>query len=181
MTSEHDALVDLALEVDGPPAAVLMELMDRTGRLSPEVARRCVARAWDLCGAPMLVLPRDRWVALFEAAGYTHEFEPAERPAGTLTLYRGSDAGGGEGMCWSTNPDVARWLASGYPEGWVWVAEVESSRLLAFMAETYEDQFVVDTRGLVSVVFEEPAVVGALDPEVLASRLDALVDERAER
>lgn len=179
MTAEHDALVELALDVDGPAAAVLMDTLLQRGRLSPAIASRCVARAWDVCGGPMSVLPRDRWVALFESSGYTHEFAPAERPRETLRLYRGSDAAGAEGMCWSTNPDVARWLAVTHDVGWVWVADVEPWRLLAFMAETYEDQFVVDTRGLEATVFERPGVVAGLDVDELANRLDERVGARA--
>lgn len=175
MTGEHDALVQLALEVDASAAAVLLDVLHRAGRVSSSVLSCCVPIAWDLCSWPMSVLPAERWVGLFRAAGYTHEFEPAEAPAGPLRLFRGSDAAGELGMCWSTNLDVARWLASAHPEGWVWSAEVEGWRLLAFLAAGYEDQFVVDTTGLATRVVETPVEVAALDREALAERLDAVV------
>lgn len=174
MSAVHDGLVRAALAVDGAPAAVLMDLFERQGRLPDEVAAVCVPRAWDLCAWPMSVLSRERWVRLFEVAGYSHEFVPARRPAEALRLYRGSDAAGGEGLCWSSNPDVARWMAARFEEGWVWSAVVEPSRLLAFMAAGYEDQFVVDTTGLVAEVVEGPPVVAAYDVDELAARLDAV-------
>jgi hypothetical protein len=170
-------LVEEALELPGggagEAAAVLLEVFERLGRLQVEVASRLVPRAWDLCPAPMLVLSRERWVRLFRVAGYTHEFVPAAPPTGVLRLYRGSDERGREGLCWPSNLDVARWLASRYDEGWVWVAVVEPVRLLAFVAAGYEDQFVVDTTGLVAEVLEGPEVVRGLDVDELSLRLDA--------
>lgn len=174
---ERAALVDLALELDAEAAAVLMDRFARDGRLSEEVARRCVAETWDLCPSPMAVLAADRWAELFRTAGYTHEYVPAPAPAETLRLYRGSDAAGEFGMCWSSNPDVARWFAIRYDEGWVWAADVAPWRLLAFMAAVYEDQYVVDTAGLYTEVMEDPAAVRALDIEALTDRLDALAAE----
>ncbi|MCW2792872.1 MAG: hypothetical protein JWO76_1970 [Nocardioides sp.] len=42
MTAEHDALVELALEVDGPCAAAIMDTLLQHGRLSPATGRcRC--------------------------------------------------------------------------------------------------------------------------------------------
>lgn len=166
---------------DAPAAAVLLDLLERDMLLTPAVAVELVPQVWDRCSAPMRVLDVSGWVAMFRCAGYTHEFVPAELPAKTLRLYRGSDASGELGMCWSSNVDVARWVASKYDEGWVWVADVEPPRLLAFMAATYEDQFVVDTTGLAPVVFEHPGQVAAIDPEELAGRLDALVEIGAAR
>jgi hypothetical protein len=66
-----------------------------------------------------------------------------------------------------------------YVVGWVWRARVESPRLLAFMASTYEDQFVVDTDGLEAEVVAGPGDVAAVDRDALAARLDALVEERS--
>ena len=176
MTAEHDALVELALEVDGPSAAALMDVLLRSGRASQGVLERCVAPAWDLCSWPMAVLPRERWVALFRAAGYTHEHRPAVAPVGPLRLFRGSEAAGELGMCWSTNIDVARWMAAKHDEGWVWSAQVEGWRLLGFMAAGYEDQYVVDTTDLVATVIASPAGVAAIDVDALAARLDAVAD-----
>ncbi len=177
MGTDHDALVALALEVDGAAAAVLLDLFEEIGRLSA-TARELVAPAWDLCSAPMSVLSRERWVRLFRAAGYTHEFAPAQRPTRTLRLYRGSDARGRLGMCWSTNLDVARWFAARQDEGWVWASDVEPWRLLAFMAAGYEDQYVVDTTDLEAVVVERPSTVAAMDPDALVRRLDAVAGAR---
>ena len=176
MTVEHDALVELALELSGEAAAVLLDVFMRTGRVSQVILERCVAPAWDWCGAPMTVLTRERWIALFEAAGYTHEHQPGEPPVDPVRLYRGSDRPGEFGMCWSLNIDVARWLAASYADGWVWTAEVEPWRLLAFMAAGYEDQYGVDTTGLETTVLESPEVVAAIDRDELARRLDAVAD-----
>lgn len=176
--AERAALVELALDVDPAAAAVLLDDLERMGhRVGDSALTRLVPRVWDLCSWPMGTLPRERWVALFRDAGYSHDFEPAERPAGALRLFRGSDAAGAEGMCWSTNLDVARWLALPYDEGWVYEAAVEPERLLAFVAPVYEDQFVVDTTGLEISVLEEPAQVAAIDVDALAERLDRLVED----
>jgi len=178
MTREHDELVRTVFAVDEPCAAVVMAELLRSGRLAPAVAVEFVARAWDATPWPMAVLPRERWVALFRAAGYTHEFEPAAAPEEPLWLFRGSDEAGAEGMCWTSNLDVALWFAARFDEGWVWRARVEPWRLLAFMAETYEDQHVIDTTDLVLEVVAGPGDVAAVDVDALTDRLDALVERR---
>lgn len=167
MMAEHD---------DEPAAAVLLDLLDRDSMLSPEVALELVPIVWDLCAAPMSVLSVDAWVRLFERAGYTHDREVAPRPTEPMRLYRGSDRGGELGMCWSSNLDVARWLAIRRHRGRVWSAVVEPWRMLAFVAPVYEDQYVVDTRGLETELLEGPEVVAAIDPNELVARLDALVE-----
>lgn len=161
----------------GPVAALLAGLL-HLGKLRSEEAQLLVPRAWDRVGRPMGLLTREQWVALFRCGGYTHEFEPAERPDRAQRLFRGSDAAGALGMCWSANVDVARWLASGYDDGHVWSAAVEPWRLLAFMATGYEDQFVVDTQGLERQMelVEGPEEIAALDLEELGLRLDAVAD-----
>lgn len=174
------ALLDQALDVGGA-AAVLLDLFDRQGRLSQGDAGWFVPRAWDASAYPMSVLPRGRWVVLFRLAGYTHEFEPAQRPGGPLRLYRGSDSVGRGGMCWTSNVDVARWMASRFTDGAVYVAEVGSERLLAFLAPGYEDQFVVDTEGLAVEEFEAWWEVGGLDVEQLMDRLDEAAGVGGER
>ena len=166
---------------DDEAAAVVLDLMERDAMLSPELALELVPSVWDRCGAPMLVLSVASWVGLFRRAGYTHDFEPAPQPTEPVRLYRGSDPAGELGMCWSTNPDVARWLASRFPDGRVWSAVVEPERLLAFVAPLYEDQYVVDTTWLRPVLFEGPDVVAALDLDGLFERLDLMVEDAAAR
>lgn len=158
--------------LDGPGVARRLDAWHRIGVLSQELAAEFVAEAWDLCAWPMSVLPRARWVALFRFAGYTHEFRLASPPTETLRLYRGSDPRGREGLCWSTSVDVARYMALRFPVGMVWVAEVEPGRLLAYLDEGFERQFVVDTTGLAVDVWESPAEVVALDEVELLLRLD---------
>jgi hypothetical protein len=166
------AVLEAALAVDGVSCAAQLDLFEREGWLSEDAAGWFVARAWDLCGHPMQVLPRERWVALFRLAGYTHEFVPAPRPVEAVRLFRGSDEAGAEGMSWSSRLDVARWFAVQRAGGRVWSAVVEPWRLLAFMAGVSEDQTVVDTAGLVAEVVEGPEVVSAFDEVVVAERLD---------
>lgn len=178
MSGRLDALVGEVLEVNGAGAAALMAELLRQGRLSEKTAQECVARAWDLVPSPMSVLTRKAWVALFRAAGYTHEFAPAAPPSVPLVLFRGSDEAGQEGLCWSSNLDVALWFALRFDEGWVWRAEASPWRVLAFMAETYEDQFVVDTTGLEMEVVADPEALAAVDVDEVAARLDALVEAR---
>lgn len=165
-------VLEAALAVDGVACAAQLDLFEREGWLTGELATYFVARAWDLCGHPMQVLARERWVSLFRLGGYTHEFEPAPRPVDPVRLFRGSDEAGAEGLSWSRSVDVARWFAVQRREGRVFSALVEPWRLLAFMAGGCEDQAVVDTEGLAVEVVEGPEVVSALDEQVLAERLD---------
>ena len=71
---------------DGP--ALLIALFDAY-ILEPSVLAGCVGDVWNAAEYPERCLDAWEWDALFTTAGYTVNGEPAERPAGTLTLYRG--------------------------------------------------------------------------------------------
>ena len=71
---------------NGP--ALLIALSDAC-ILEPSVVAGCVSDVWNSAEYPEQCLEAWEWAALFTIAGYTVNGEPAERPAGTLTLYRG--------------------------------------------------------------------------------------------
>jgi hypothetical protein len=74
-----------------------------------------VATAWCMAEWPERALsPRAAWLALFQAAGFTIDGKPAERPAGPLTLYRGCTRGRVRGLAWTTDREMAGWFARRY-------------------------------------------------------------------
>lgn len=108
---------------------------------------------------PDLYLHHDDWRDLFGLAGYTHNGAAAERPHGTLRLYRGSVAERRDHhWSWTDRLEIATGYARGTrarrPLGKVWQADVEPWRLMARNGDPEgrnESEYVVDTAGLVIV------------------------------
>jgi hypothetical protein len=96
-------------------------------------------------------MSRVTWLQVFALAGYTVDGEPAERPGGPLTLYRGAPPSRRLRMAWTDHRATAERFAHGGLRGRelgrVWTAEVAPDRLLARMHEggRGESEYVVNT------------------------------------
>lgn len=110
-----------------------------------------VGEVWRSAEYPDRALDWDDWVALFEAAGYTEEGKPAQRPREALTLYRAAGPGHQCGHTWTHDVEIAEiFLHVGGRDlfdSQVWVANVEPWRLLAAieLEGPGEAQYVVET------------------------------------
>ena len=120
--------------------------------LEPELAAWAVPDAWSDAEHPMVMIEESVWRLLFEFAGYTENGKSAARPAGPLTLFRGSDAEHRFGWSWTDRVETAQWFADRVihaERGQVWRATVPPDRLLARITEGREEhEWVVDTQGL---------------------------------
>lgn len=134
---------------DGP--ALLFDL-HYSHLLTGEAATTNVARAWSSAEFPQRCLDWDTWSDLFDLAGYTVDGVRAVKPTEPIRLYRGAPEEGRGGAAWSADPEVARrfaeWIRGRRP-GVVWTALVEPWRLLCLITGRQEDEYVVDTEGLV--------------------------------
>jgi hypothetical protein len=96
------------------------------------------------------------WTHMFERVGYVVDGRraEAERPTGTVTLYRGAHPSFRRGMSWTDQLDVACWFTRYRSPGGsqVYVARVPPKSLLAHLHEygngRGEHEFVVDMRGV---------------------------------
>ena len=97
-----------------------------------------VLTSWPGAAAPLAALEKHQWSEMFNAIGYTHGGEPAERPKKSLTLYRGSDKDHRENWSWTTDYTVAYFYAGA--DGQVWKATFEPDRLLARIVREGHDE-----------------------------------------
>lgn len=129
------------------------ELWDH-GLLEPQAVTAGVPLAWCDCELPEMgsSVGRRRWLEMFAAAGFTVDGEPADRPHGTVALYRGATHARRRGMSWSSDLEVARRFAGGALRGrmpgQVYRLEAPWSAALAVINDRTEGEHVIDTRGL---------------------------------
>jgi hypothetical protein len=122
------------------------------GSLCQDALRGQVIDAWSGTEYPYVNFPRDMWLAMFRAIGYTCDGEPAERPAERVTLYRGVlGTATVRGMSWTTDLEKAWWFARRHSD--LGVAMVYQSippvtSLLAYIGDRNESEYVVDPRGI---------------------------------
>lgn len=149
---------DVLLRVGRNNGPSVLHMLRSVDRLSAEVAAATIGAVWSLAEYPDRYLGHDGWRALFSLAGYTVDGVPAERPIEALTLYRGSVPERRGDWSWTDNRAVAERYAGGglrgRRAGVVWVAQVEPRRLLARNTGRDEDEYVVDTGGLVITPFD---------------------------
>jgi hypothetical protein len=139
---------------DHTVAAELSEML-RAETLSNEVAVACVPLAWRWNNQPLADLSHERWIDLFRYTGYTHDYQSADLPNGSVRLWRGSRMP--ERMSWTADRNVARGFAirnagldcsatgiSKPPV--VWRAVVDPARLLAYL--TSEQEYIIDPLGI---------------------------------
>ena len=139
----------MACQMDGDEGPwLLYSLRDQ---LTPE-ALRLTGFIWSGAEYPDRELEASVWLEMFEAGGYTHDGQPAERPKEPIRLYRGSVADRRLNWSWTERIEVAEKFAAGdrrgRPLGKVWTAEVEPWRLLCRNDDRSEAEFVINTEGL---------------------------------
>jgi hypothetical protein len=148
-TDRFDDLLLQAGRVHGP--ALLFDAWYGK-KINSETLTAVIGDVWSVAEYPELALGRRTWLELFDAAGYTADGKPAERPSDVLTLYRGAPHSLRRRMSWTARLDVAVRFASerlrSRLPGIVWVADVPPDRLLMFDNGREEQEYVIDTRGL---------------------------------
>jgi hypothetical protein len=130
--------------------ALLFDLF-HGGSLDVEHHPGVVAGAWSSAEFPEKCLEADLWLQLFNAAGYTHDGQHADRPTEPVTLYRGCGLGGQHGMAWTSDHDIARRFAHelirGRTKGEVYTFMAPPAALLAYVGEQNgrgEREYVID-------------------------------------
>lgn len=132
---------------------ITCELWD-SGLLEPEAVTAGVPIAWCVCEFPEMgsSIGRRWWLEMFAAAGFTVDGQPADRPHGTLTLYRGATHARRRDMAWTSDLDLARHFASGAllgrMPGQVYRVVAPWTAVLAVVTDRAEHEHVIDTRGL---------------------------------
>lgn len=139
-------------------------------RTSPELLAKFLHEAWrwrqDSQGLD-LQLALSMFLELFDRHGFTMEGQPAPKPRGALTLYRGATSENRCGISWTLKPSIADYFAA-YRQapgaiGRVWTAHIPAARLLAFFPD--ENEFIADLRGMEDLVRPAPDTAG---PHLLA-------------
>ena len=154
---DDDNLAIALMRVGRNSGPHLLMALHLEGMLTSEQLARAVASAWSACEYPDGCLDYAEWEGLFDAAGYTVDGVPAERPMENLRLYRGAVPERCSGWSWTDNIEIARKYASGhfYREvGKVYVADVPPSALRARNTGRSEDEYVVNTHALTITVAE---------------------------
>lgn len=148
-----DAVCRTARRVYAP---MLTCFLQGSGWLDAGAVSAGVPAAWSDCEYPEFAssVSRRRWLDLFAAAGFTVDGEPAQRPAGIVTLYRGAVHTRRRGMSWTADLAVAEEFAArsaalrGRQPGHVYRLDAPWSAVLAVINGRQECEHVVDTRTL---------------------------------
>lgn len=126
---------------------------------------RVVGSVWSMAERPESLVPQERWITMFRAAGFRDNGDIAAPPAEAVDVYRGSTHAGRFGMSWTTDLNMARAFARGglrgRPAGSVWTARVPPEFVLARIggdSAREEGEVVVDPAGLSEVLEFEPRV-----------------------
>lgn len=134
---------------DGP--ALLVDLAVQYGLVSDEVLAEHIGSVWSAAEFPEYNVDRAWWLMLFEAAGYTVDGKPAERPSEPIRLYRGSDFDHRHRMAWTSSLTTAQWFTDRpiySAPGQVWTAMVEPWRLQCALLDSTagrgEAEYVID-------------------------------------
>jgi hypothetical protein len=119
-------------------------------------AMELMEEAWATNITPEAVIPAAHWIDAFRAAGYLTNVEDSRPcPTEALTLFRGTERRYRCGLAWTDSLDVAEDFARQAGEsGVVFSAEVAPDQVLArYNTARSEREYVVDTNGLVVVIF----------------------------
>ncbi|MDQ1122168.1 hypothetical protein [Microbacterium trichothecenolyticum] len=125
-----------------------------SGRLTGAELSAAVPYVWSSAKQPFRALTQLTWIELFQAAGYTEDCKPAERPQAPLTLYRASEPQYAHRLAWTGSLATAeRFLEINKRYGdrprFVYMITVAATdRVLAHITDRDEDEYIVDTRGL---------------------------------
>jgi hypothetical protein len=139
----------------------VLDVLYTAGALTADAAR-LAGPIWGMAEYPEGTggMSRATWLQVFALAGYTVDGEPAKRPGGTATLYRGAPRSRRFRMAWTDHRATAERFAHGglrgREPGRVWTAGVDPDRLLARIHEDGrgESEYVVNTLSLRVVVDE---------------------------
>lgn len=136
------------------PRNLLYAWMHR--KISRETLTASIGEVWSMAEWPLEFLPRQWWLDLFTAAGYTHDGKAASRPDALVRVYRGSTHRLRRRWSWTADRERAQWFADRYAilnpgATAVYVTDAPPSALLAYIgpeAGRGEDEYVVNTTGL---------------------------------
>lgn len=129
---------------------LLAEAWD-TGVVGAAEVASCVGSVWSGSEFPDSALGHPRWRELFQAAGFTRDGEPAERPDQPLELWRGTVPERCRDWSWSTDRTLAERYANGgfrRPTGRLYRVVAPPATLLAAYNGRAESEYVIDTHGL---------------------------------
>lgn len=163
------------------PTLAQLHADNRTDR---DLLRHALPHAWrfrqDQHGVtPDLALGMFRTMAGVD--GFTMWGNPAPRPHGRLTLYRGATPSNRAGLSWTIEPQIAHHFATTRQapgtRSAVWIARVPATRLLAYFPD--ENEFVADLTGVEHLVTAAPPDARThLPTKWQAARLRRLDDRR---
>lgn len=121
-------------------------------QISREILAATIGMVWSAAEYPLPSLGQQTWRELFDAAGYTVDGKPADRPLGSTRLYRGSPPGLRRRWAWTADRGLAERFAHdllrGRLPGKVYMIDAPPESLLCMENGREESEYVVDTRGL---------------------------------
>ncbi len=125
-------------------------------RIPRQVLTATIGMVWSGTECPFNAMTQDVWRALFDAAGYTVDGQPAPRPTSAIRLYRGSLPTLRRRWSWTTDRTLAERFALGYGDGGyigrtpgkVYALDAPPESLMCAITDRDESEHVVDTRGL---------------------------------
>lgn len=107
-----------------------------------------IGQVWSRAEFPDAALGHDRWRQLFEAAGFSRDGVPADRPAEPLELWRGAVPERRTDWSWSTDRETAGRYAAGTfgrPPGRLYRLVAPPGALLCAYDGRQEYEYVVNT------------------------------------
>jgi hypothetical protein len=125
-----------------------------SGVVTPADLNELIPRAWQNVKSPEHTIGREKWLALFHAAGF---FAPPgiDKPLRARTLYRGSTHDRMGGMAWALYPETARDLGKWHdPYGPVDVFQCVAppdAVLAIFLSATEGYEFILDPSKITSL------------------------------
>lgn len=125
-----------------------------SGRLAGDQLSEAVPYVWSQAKQPFRAFNLRTWIELFEAAGYTDDCKPAERPQRPLTLYRASEPQYVHRLSWTGSLATAERFIEinkrygDRPRFIYTITVADMHRVLAHITDRGEDEYIVDTRGL---------------------------------
>jgi hypothetical protein len=146
---EFEELLGRAGRVNGP--ALLFDAWYGES-LTHDVLAAVIGGVWSAAEYPNQCLEHETWRELFDAAGFTIDGVPAERPTASVELWRGSVPERRTDWSWSTDRAVAEKFAAGVrgrKPGRLYRVMAPPQALLCANNDRSEAEYVVDTRDLV--------------------------------
>jgi len=133
--------------------ALLFALVD-AGKIDREDLAVLLAEVWAMVEFPERAVRRDRWLALFQEAGFVSDPPGLVRPSQSMALYRGCPTRRRRGLAWTTDLEKARWYADRHANVFrlgranVFAVELPPERVLALINGRKESDVIADVDGL---------------------------------